>query len=157
VKIRELMNSKPTYCTPYWTTEALAALMQHAGTGIIPVVEDILRRKLVGVVTDRDLCLRVVAAGEYPAHVWVNSCMTRDPVSCRPDDTVETALQLMSDKRVRRLPVVDDHMQLQGMVSISDFVRSGAAGINPVYSALKEICKPCVETGQREAETPLAA
>ena len=56
MQVKDIMTSKPSYCTPYWTVEAVAALMDHAGTGIVPVVEDLVHRKLIGVVTDRDLC-----------------------------------------------------------------------------------------------------
>jgi len=133
------MSVKPSYCTLHWTVEAVAALMDHAGTGIVPVVEELLHRKLVGVVTDRDLCLRVVAPGKYPAHIWVSDCMTANPTVCHPDDPVEIALQLMADKRVRRLPVTDENLSLQGMLSVSDFVRCDWLDTATIYHVLKEI------------------
>lgn len=139
--VKEIMTSKPSYCTPHWTVEAVAALMDHAGTGIVPVVEELMHRKLIGVVTDRDLCLRVVAPGKYPAHTWVSDCMTPHPVCCHPEDNAETALQLMCDKRVRRLPVVDENIHLQGMLSISDFIRCDIPGMSILYNGLKEICQ----------------
>ena len=142
MQVRDVMAPKPSYCTPYWTVEAVATLMDHAGTGVIPVVEDLLKRKLVGILTDRDLCVRVVGPGQYPAHTWVSACMTPNPVCCHPEDGAERALQLMREKRVRRLPVVDEQMQLLGMISISDFVRSEATEMKSVYGTLKEICAP---------------
>ncbi len=128
--VRDVMSVKPSYCTLHWTVEAVAALMDHAGTGIVPVVEELLHRKLVGVVTDRDLCLRVVAPGKY---------MTANPTVCHPDDPVEIALQLMADKRVRRLPVTDENLSLQGMLSVSDFVRCDWLDTATIYHVLKEI------------------
>ncbi len=155
MQVRDVMVPKPSYCTPYWTVEAVAALMDHAGTGVIPVVEDLLKRKLVGILTDRDLCVRVVGPGQYPAHTWVNACMTPNPVCCHPEDDIETALQLMREKRVRRLPVVDEKMQLLGMISISDFVRSEKADMQVVYGALKEICAPA--TVLESSKAPIRA
>jgi|ERR1022692_2064850 CBS domain-containing protein len=148
MQVKDVMTIKPSYCEPYWTVEAVASLMDHVGTGIAPVVEDVLNRKLVGVVTDRDVCVRVVAPGLYPAHTWVRDCMTPNPVCCHVEDNVETALQLMRDHRVRRLPIVDEHMQLRGMLSISDLIRSEAVEMKTVYSALKEICQPCSGTAK---------
>ena len=141
MQVIEIMTSKPSYCTAYWTVEAVAALMDHAGTGIVPVVDELVHRKLVGVVTDRDLCLRVVAPGKYPAHTWVRDCMTPDPICCHPEDNVEIALRLMGDSRVRRLPVTDEHMHLQGMLSISDFIRCDLIDTAKLSAALKEICQ----------------
>ena len=141
MQVRDVMTSKPSYCSQYWTVEAVAALMDHAGTGIVPVVEELLHRKLAGVVTDRDLCLRVVAPGKYPAQTWVKECMTSRPTCCHPEDSVETALQLMRDKRVRRLPVVDQQMQLQGMLSSCDFIRCDGVDRTLLYDTLKGICQ----------------
>ena len=141
MQVIDVMTSKPSYCTQYWTVEAVAALMDHAGTGIVPVVEELLHRTLAGVVTDRDLCLRVVAPGKYPAQTWVKECMTSHPTCCHPEDSVETALQLMRDKRVRRLPVVDQQMQLQGMVSISDFIRCDGVDRTLLYDTVNGICQ----------------
>jgi len=140
MQVKDLMFTKPSYCTPYWTVEAVATLMDHTGTGAIPVVEDLLKRKLVGILTDRDLCVRVVGPGQYPAHTWVSACMTPHPVCCHPEDDADLALQLMRDKHIERLPVVDEQMQLVGIISISDFVRSDVADINAVYATIKEIC-----------------
>lgn len=145
MRVKEIMTKKPSYCEPYWTVEAVASLMDHVGTGILPVVEGIVDQHVVGVVTDRDLCVRVVGPGLYPAHTWVRDCMTAQPVCCRPDDDIGFALRLMKEKQVRRVPVVSDGMQLLGMLSISDFVRSDVVAMQSVYSALKQICEARTE------------
>jgi len=148
--VKDLMKVMPSYCEPEWTVEAVASLMSHLGTGIVPVVQDVLSRKLVGVVTDRDLCVRVVAPGLYPAHIWVRNCMTPHPVYCRAEDDAEAALQQMREHKVRRLPVVNERMQLQGMLSISDYIRSDAADMETVYGTLQEICRPYVGVSKPE-------
>jgi CBS domain-containing protein len=124
--------------------------MDHVGSGIVPVVQDILSRKLIGVITDRDLCLRVMAPGLYPAHTWARDCMTPHPICCHADDSAETALRQMRDQQVRRLPVVDERMRLLGMVSISDFVRTEAVDVNTVYDAIKQICRRSTEASKPE-------
>jgi len=141
MQVKDIMTAKPSYCTPYWTVEAVAALMDHAGTGIVPVVEEHFHQKLIGVVTDRDLCLRVVAAGKYPAHTWVSECMTPHPTCCHPDDETDRALELMRHNQVRRLPVIDDDFKLQGMLSISDFIRCDRIDLTTLYDTVKEICQ----------------
>ncbi|HEX6804655.1 MAG TPA: CBS domain-containing protein [Terriglobales bacterium] len=144
MQVRDVMNAKPSYCEPHWTVEAVAALMAHVGTGILPVVESVLNQRVLGVVTDRDLCVRAVATGLYPAHTWVRECMTLNPICCSAHEGVEVALRLMRKNQVRRLPVVDADMQLRGMLSISDLVRSEAADPEAVYETLRLICRPCV-------------
>jgi hypothetical protein len=119
--------------------------MEHVGTGILPVVKGVLDQEEVGVVTDRDLCVRVVAPGLFPAHTWVRDRMTRNPICCRPGDDVELALELMRHNQVRRLPVIDDARQLQGMPSISDLIRREATVPESVYRTLKQICRPRID------------
>lgn len=157
MQAKDVMTTKPSYCEPYWTVEAAASLMDHVGTGILPIVEDALSRRLIGVVTDRDICVRIVAPGLYPAHIWVKDCMTPHPICCRAEDDVEIALQRMRDQRVRRLPVVDESMQLQGMLSISDVLRAEAVEMKTVYGALKQICQPGMETVSPGASVVRAA
>jgi len=157
MQVKDAMHSKPSYCEPYWTAEAVAALMDHVGSGIVPVVQDILSRKLIGVITDRDLCLRVMAPGLYPAHTWARDCMTPHPICCSADDDVETALQRMRDQQVRRLPVVDERMRLQGMISISDLVRCEGVEMKTVYDCLKQICRRSAGVGKPEPSVSCVA
>ena len=155
--VKDLMHTKPSYCEPYWTAEAVAALMDHVGSGIVPVVQDILSRKLIGVITDRDLCLRVMSPGLYPAHTWARDCMTPNPICCRADDDIDTALQRMRAQQVRRLPVVDERMRLQGMLSISDLVRCEGIEMRIVYDALKQICRVTTAASKPEPLIPHVA
>jgi len=157
MQVKDIMTSKPSYCTPYWTVEAVAALMDHAGTGIVPVVDELVQRKLIGVVTDRDLCLRVVAPGKYPAHTWVSDCMTPHPVCCHPEDDVETALRLMASTQVRRLPVIDEGQHLQGMLSVSDFIRCDLIDAARLSATLIRICQRSSVVADEAAHLPKAA
>ena len=75
-------------CCPSSSTLSAALLMQETDCGIVPVIQERFTPILVGVVTDRDLCLHVVAAGRDPSSTWIDGCMTRDPVCCTEQDEV---------------------------------------------------------------------
>lgn len=142
MKIRKIMTKAPSYCTPLCTAEMAANLMHQADAGILPVVQDSLDLKLLGVVTDRDLCLAVIAARRDPAHTLVNECMSRNPFCVGPEDDVQKAVDLMAEHQVRRLPVVDEHGKLMGMMSLADVVQREAIGVDVLALALKKICVP---------------
>src|SRR5689334_21228836 len=128
MKIRKIMTKAPTYCTPSCTAEMAASLMHQSDTGILPVVQDSLDLKLIGVVTDRDLCLTVVAARRDPAHTLVNECMSRNVKCIGPDDDIKQAITVMAEHQVRRLPVVDESGKLLAMLSLADMAEQDAIG-----------------------------
>jgi CBS domain-containing protein len=92
--------------------------MREEHAGIVPVVEGPDTRTLVGVVTDRDLCMNVVAEGLDPRTVPVERCMTLKAVTCTPDDSVDRVTELMQENQIRRVPVVGDGHELQGIVAL---------------------------------------
>ena len=143
--ISEVMTMNPAFCAPSSSAQTAALVMQQKDTGILPVTEDAFSRKLVGVVTDRDLCLAVLVRGRDPSHVWVQECMTRDPVTCHLDEEASAALRRMRERRVRRIPVVDEVGNLQGMVSLADLVRQRAMSPAELFDTLEEICEPAPE------------
>jgi len=151
--ISEVMTRNPAFCAPSSSTQTAALVMQQKDTGILPVTEDAFSRKLVGVVTDRDLCMAVLVRGRDPSHVWVQECMTRYPVTCRPDEEVGAALQRMSERRVRRIPVVDDAGNLMGMVSLADLVHQRAISPAELFDTLQKICEPSLEKQVRPVIT----
>ena len=150
MKVRKIMSKAPSYCTPSCTAEMAANLMSQCDAGILPVVQDSLDLKLVGVVTDRDLCFSVIAARRDPAHTMVNECMSRNAIAVGPEDEVKKAAELMAEHQVRRLPVVEEHGQLVGMLSLADIVQQDAVSLEALASTLKKICAPArVVTGKR--------
>jgi len=142
MKIRKIMTRAPAYCTPLCTAEMAANLMYQYDTGILPVVQDSLDLRLLGVVTDRDLCRSVIAARRDPAHTAVNECMSRNPISASPEDDVKQAAELMAEHQLRRLPVLDEHGHLVGMLSLADLVEQDAVGMELLAHTLKSICVP---------------
>jgi CBS domain-containing protein len=132
----------PNCCTPESTAQEAAARMRQWSMGVLPVVQDLDGRKLVGIVTDRDLCMGVVAAGRVPAHVTVGECMTRDTACSTAGEPVARALETMREHRVRRLPVTDTAGRLLGIVSLTDMIRYAALAEADVVAAVAHIAEP---------------
>jgi CBS domain-containing protein len=117
---RELMTGAPAVVTADETISAAAALMRTRGVGMLPVVDDLAHRRLVGVITDRDIVVRHVALG-HGASAKVHEHMTRDPlVTVRPMTPLHAVAEAMTRHQVRRLPVVDDRGTVVGIVAQAD-------------------------------------
>ena len=97
--------------------------MKNEDVGPVPIVHSDGTKRLAGILTDRDLALKVVAAGRDPNAVRLEEIMSRDLVTCHPDEPVEEAMRRMSDHQVRRIPVVDDNGQLAGIIAQADIAR----------------------------------
>lgn len=119
-KCNEVMTKNPIYCLPNDAVARAAQLMKNENIGPIPVIENEQTKKLVGIVTDRDLALKVVADGRDPKSTKVEEVMTRKVVTCRPEDDLQKALDAMSEHQLRRIPVVDDDNKLVGIIAQAD-------------------------------------
>ncbi len=149
MKVSEIMTKNPVCCWPSSTTRSAALLMQETETGVVPVIQDPFTPILVGVVTDRDLCLHVVAAGRDPSSTWVDACMTGDPVCCADQDDVSRALDLMKTHQIRRLPVVNEKHEVVGILSLGDVVRKGGMEAGVIAATLQSMCEPAHGTKPR--------
>ena len=118
--VRDVMSASVVACTPWDTAQAAASLMKEHSLGAVPVVSDILDPLLEGIVTDRDLCLGIVATAQHSSAVPVADVMTKIPVTCQPENTLEECQELMRSFQVRRIPVVDERGRCIGMVSQAD-------------------------------------
>jgi CBS domain-containing protein len=145
MKVHQVLTRYPACCYPSSSALTAATIMQQRGIGVLPVVQDPLTPRLVGVVTDRDLCLHVVAGGRDPAYVWIRECMNEDPIFCAVEDDVRYALELMEEHRVRRLPVLNAKHEVAGILSLSDLVGKGNIGSCEIATALRTICEPVHE------------
>lgn len=140
MKVREIMTENPACCTPEQTVREAARLMAQNDCGSIPVVEESTRR-LLGVVTDRDLAIRVLAEGRGP-DALVREVMTPDPVTCGPDDDVDTVERLMAERQVRRIPVVENG-RVVGVVAQADLaLHPNAVSDREVGHLVEEISQP---------------
>ncbi|HEX5759014.1 MAG TPA: CBS domain-containing protein [Thermoanaerobaculia bacterium] len=140
MKVREIMTENPACCTPEQTVREAARLMAQNDCGSIPVVEE-GSRGVVGVVTDRDLAIRVLAEGRGP-DTPVSQAMTADPACCGPDDDVERVERLMAERQVRRVPVVEGG-RVVGMVAQADLaLHPHAVSDEEVGQLVEEISQP---------------
>ncbi len=146
MKVSEIMTRNPVCCWPSSSALAAALLLQESEAGILPVIQDAFTPRLVGVVTDRDLCLHVVASGRDPACSWIDGCMTPDPVWCTEADDVSCVLELMSINQLRRIPVVNDKHEVVGIVSLADLARHPAIPDDDIARIVRYICEPAHET-----------
>lgn len=142
MKVSEIMSKRPAYCWLSTSARTAAAIMQEKDIGILAITKDAFTNELVGVVTDRDLCLHVVAAGKDPSYIWISECATLDPICCRAEDEIRHALELMKEHQVRRLPVVNAKQEVVGMLSFSDCVRRSGINADEIAAALQKIFVP---------------
>ncbi len=138
---KEVMTKDPDCCIPTDTVARAAKIMKSEDVGSIPVCESRQNRKLVGIVTDRDLALQVVAAERDATSTKVQDVMTRKPVVCQPDDDLQQVFDTMERKRVRRVPVVDSTGLLIGIIAQADLaIRSGEP--ERTAEVVEEISRP---------------
>jgi CBS domain-containing protein len=141
MKVRELMTSDPTTVGPDATLGEVATLMKQEDCGSIPVVD---KGRLVGIVTDRDIVVRAIAAGKDPKKVRVSEVMSADPITIGPDADVDDARKVMADRQIRRLPVVEDS-RLVGILVTAQIAR--AESEHEIGHTLKEISEPASGRG----------
>ena len=114
----DIMNKNPVCALPHMSVKEVADMMVEHDCGSVPVVENEETMKpLIGIVTDRDIVCRLVAAGKNPLEATVDDCMTTNTFSVKPGDSVETCARLMQQHQVRRIPVVDADGVLVGIVT----------------------------------------
>jgi CBS domain-containing protein len=116
----DLMTTNPVCAQAEDTVVSVAQLMKEQDVGPIPIVDDVTTKRLQGIVTDRDLAMKVVAEGRDPNNTRVREVMTSDVVTVRQDDDIQTALDAMSQHQLRRILVVDDKENLVGIIAQAD-------------------------------------
>lgn len=122
--VREVMTRHAATVGADETLEAAARKMKELGIGALPVLD---RGQLAGLVTDRDLAVRAVAAGADPRRAHVREAMTPQVIACREDDELEEAARRMEERAVRRIMVLDREGGLSGMLSVEDLVGASMA------------------------------
>jgi CBS domain-containing protein len=119
-KCRELMTREPVCCEPNDAVTRVAELMKKEDVGSVPVVESLSSRRLVGIVTDRDLVTKVVAGGRAVEQATARDAMTFNPTTCKEEDDISHAMSLMAQRQVRRMPVVDTQGRVTGIIAQAD-------------------------------------
>jgi CBS domain-containing protein len=140
--IKDLMTANPACCTAESSLQEAARLMLEHDCGEIPVIESQQDKKLIGVITDRDVTCRSVALGKNPLEMTVSQCMSSPAIYGTQEMSVEECIDLLSDHQIRRLPIVDESMCVCGIVSQADL-----ALLTPedeVGEFVKDISQPTV-------------
>ena len=119
-KCSDVMTRDPVCCVPGDSIDRVAQIMKQQDVGSVPVVEPGESRRLIGIVTDRDLVVKVLAGNRGLDRATVEDAMTRNPASCRESDDVDQAVKLMSERQVRRMPIVDGQGRLVGIIAQAD-------------------------------------
>jgi len=139
MNVSQVMTTEVYACGIDERLSRCADNMRHLNVGSMPVVDS--ENHVIGIITDRDITVRAVAAGVDSNQVSVGQFMTANPVTILPDLTVQEAASIMADQQVRRLPVVDNNNVLIGMVSLGDLaVDVGEEAL--IAETLEEISVP---------------
>jgi CBS domain-containing protein len=120
MKVKDVMMGTPYYCQPETNLGSAAELMWNADCGFLPVESD--DGKVIGVITDRDICIALGTRNRPAGEVTVAEVVTGKLYSCTPEDDIHMALQTMKDARVRRLPVLSENGTLAGILSVDDIL-----------------------------------
>jgi len=136
MQVRELMTGHVASVSPETPVAAAARLLSRGNIGAVPVMAS--SGRLLGMLTDRDIALRCVAASRPPEQTPVGEVMTRRIVTCAPDSDVEDAARLMAREQVRRLPVVEDG-KVVGLLSLGDLSVNRSLRME-ASACLSEIC-----------------
>lgn len=123
MKAQDIMAKNPRSVTPRTPIQEAARLMKSEDVGALPVVESEGSRRLVGMITDRDIATRIVAEGRNVGGSTVQEAMSSGRLAtARADDSVEDVMEIMGTEQVRRIPIVDEREELVGVVSQADVV-----------------------------------
>lgn len=143
MKANDLMTKNPACVTPQTTAQEAASLMEREDVGSLPVVDSRDSMRLTGIVTDRDLALRVLGKG-LPASTLISSVMSSDNLACvRAEDDLDKVEELMAKHQVRRVPVVDQNNCILGVIAQADLARElHAVGRKDFGKVVQEISAP---------------
>jgi CBS domain-containing protein len=129
--VKDAANFDVKACSASTDLASAAKIMWDRDCGAVPVVDD--NRRVIGMVTDRDICIAAATRASRPSDIEVRDVMSSQVATCHAEDDVHAALKTMQSRQVRRLPVVDGQDRLTGILSMNDLVthmnfRSGAEG-----------------------------
>lgn len=140
MKVREAMTPNPVCCVPTDTAQKVAQILSDKKIGSLPVVADTQSMKLIGMITDRDICCSIVAAGLDPRSTTIEKYVSSDVVTCRDGENLDKCEQAMQEHQIRRIPVVDGEGRCIGIVSQADLALKDKP--EKVSKTVAEISKP---------------
>ena len=143
MKVKDVMKTDVGFCSTEDNLMKTAETMLRRDCGVIPIVDE--ERRVVGMLTDRDLCLAVVARNRKASDVKTVDLIKGEPVVCAADDKIETALRKLRRNQIKRLAVVGEDGELVGILSVNDIllaVRKDKDLRKKIYAMLKAVAKP---------------
>jgi CBS domain-containing protein len=140
MQVREIMTANPACCTPSTSLRDVAKAMVDNDCGEIPIVRSSSDGTLIGVVTDRDIVCRMVAAGRNPLEATAESCMSMPVVAVRESTPIEECARMMEDSQIRRVPVVNGGGMVCGIVSQADIAKHASRRITA--DLVKDVSEP---------------
>src|SRR4030095_820137 len=140
MKARDAMTPNPVCCLTTDSAQTVAGLLRKHNVGSIPVVTDHESRKLIGIITERDLCCFVVGNDLNARSTPIANFISRNPVACREGENLDRCEQLMQERQVRRIPIVDGEGQVIGIVSQADLALKDKP--ENVAKTVTEVSKP---------------
>lgn len=147
MRVQDIMTRDPSCVTADATVREAAQIMRRENIGLVPVVQGDSDRKLIGVVTDRDIAIRCIADGR-DGTCRVRDVMSADTLStCQPDEDVNRVMEAMGREQVRRIPIVDERGSLLGIVSQADLARK-AKDEHRVEDTVERISRPSDQHAQ---------
>ena len=141
-KCSEVMTKKPVCCLPTDVVSKAAQRMKKENVGSIPVIDNEKTKKVIGIVTDRDLAMQIVADGGDPKSTSVSDVMTRKVITCLADDGIQVAVDAMAKHQLRRIPVVDADYRILGIISQADVATRIKKRKNKLVRMIRKISKP---------------
>ena len=143
MKVQDIMVQDAKVCHPNTNLATAAETMWTNDCGALPVLDG--GGKVVGMITDRDICMAVGTRNRIPSEITVFAVKLQEVHTCAPDDDIHEALKTMQTKRVRRLPVVSNDGALRGILCLNDLAlnarKRGALSYEDVVETLKAICE----------------
>jgi CBS domain-containing protein len=161
--VKDLMSKPVATCRRESSLGAAVEILWNQNCGFLPVVD--AEDKLVGVITDRDICIALGTRNHLPGEVFVGDVTSGNAITCRTDDEIHYILPLMAEARVRRLPVLNSHGKLAGVISMDDIVLHAETGrfgkaptltFDEVAAALKRLYRPALPEVVREKKAAAA-
>lgn len=156
MRVVDVMMGTPYHCRPDTNLGTATELMWTGNCGFLPVVGE--EGRVVGIITDRDICVALGTRGRPSGDVTVAEVMTSKVYSCLPEDDIHVALRSMREEHVRRLPVITMHGALVGVISMDDVLlraETAGAGKTPELSS-EEIVKTYREINTRQLPQAVA-
>ena len=148
MKIRNGMTPDPICCLATDSAQKVAGILRKQDVGSIPVVTDHESRKLIGIITDRDLCCSVVADGLDPQTTAIEKFVSVSPVVSCEGENLDHCERLMQEHQVRRIPIVDEDGRVMGIVSLADLA---------LKDKPEDVARTVAEVSRRQPMAPVAA